>query len=181
MIPIQTLPATIEAIITAGPTPADTLDLVVQTVGKALNADRCFLYVRQPARGRGRTAFCWRKNKTITDKNTVQPDWQADTDTLPAQDPLIRAGLAGQPSVYVDDVETANPDVLNRQFERETFGHRALIHAHIQRDNQLWGILQPCMFGNPRHWTHEEKAPIEAILPLLQPVIAAFVEVDSKN
>ncbi|MCK8495741.1 GAF domain-containing protein [Spirosoma sp. RP8] len=177
MIPIHALSAAISQLVQAGRTPADTLNQVVENVGTALNADRCFLYVRQPDQGRGRTAFCWRKNETIPDKNTIQPDWQPDTKALPAEDPLIRAGLAMKPSVYVDDVETAGTEVLNRQFERDTFGHRALIHAHIQKDNQLWGILQPCMFGRARHWTEEEKTQIETILPLLQPVIAAYVAI----
>lgn len=178
MIPLHALSATIEKLIEAGHTPAHTLNQVVQIVGTALDADRCFLYVRQPDRGRGRTAFCWRRNPQIPDKNTIQPNWQPDTEELPTEDPLIRAGLSMKPSVYVDDVERAGPEVLNQQFERETFGHRALIHAHIQEGNQLWGILQPCMFGRARHWTEEEKAQIEAILPRLQPVIAAYVAVD---
>lgn len=172
---ITNLPAAIDELISAGLSPSDTLNQAVERVGVALRADRCFLYVRQPDQGRGRTAFCWRKHPGIPDKNTVRPDWEPDTDELPAQDPLIRAGLAMKPSVYVDDVETAGPQVLNRQFEEETFGHRALIHAHIQQDNKLWGILQPCMFGGPRHWTDEEKMQIEAILPRLQPVIASYV------
>ena len=175
MMSIELLPAAIDRLLKEGHPPADTLQQVVQYVGTALNADRCFLYVRQPDQARGRSAFCWRKNDQVPNKNTIQPDWQPDTTDLPAEDPLIRAGLNMQPSVYVDDVETAGPDVLNRQFEQETFGHRSLIHAHIQRDNQLWGILQPSVFGNPRHWTDEEKRQIEAILPRLQPVIAAYV------
>lgn len=175
MMPIESLPATIDALLMKGHAPDETLNQVVQIVGTSLSADRCFLYVRQPGRARGRTAFCWRKNDQIPDKNTIQPDWQPDMTDLPAEDPLIRAGLTMKPSVYVDDVETATPDVLNREFEQETFGHRALIHAHIQHDNQLWGILQPCVFGRPRHWTDEEKTQIEAILPRLQPVIKAYV------
>lgn len=175
MISLHTLPATIDERLAAGHDPAEILHDVVQCVGEALNADRCFLYVRQPDLERGRTAFCWRRNEQVPDKNTIQPHWQPDTTTLPAEDPLIRAGLAMKPSVYVDDVDTAASDVLNRDFERETFGHRALIHAHIQKDNKLWGILQPCMFGKPRHWTDGEKAQIEAILPRLQPVIEVYV------
>lgn len=178
MIPVNALSATIEKLIEAGHSPAYTLNQVVQIVGETLEADRCFLYVRQPDQGRGRTAFCWRKSQDIPDKNTIQPNWQPDTDELPAQDPLIRAGLAMKPSVYVDDVDTAGPEVLNRQFEQETFGHRALIHAHIQADNKLWGILQPCLFGRTRHWAEEEKTQIETILPHLQPVIAAYVTAD---
>lgn len=175
MTTIESLPAAIDALIAKSHSPGETLNDIVQTVGMALNADRCFLYVRQPDQQRGRTAFCWRKNDDVPDKNTIQPDWQPDTTDLPAEDPLIRAGLNRQPSVYVDDVEMATPDVLNRAFEQETFGHRALIHAHIQQDGQLWGILQPCMFDGPRHWTDDEKTQIEAILPRLQPVIAAYV------
>ncbi|MFD1143539.1 GAF domain-containing protein [Larkinella insperata] len=175
MTAIESLSATIEKLIAAGHPPDETLIQVVQTVGMALHADRCFLYVRQPDQGRGRTAFCWRKHEGIPDKNTIQPQWQPDTEQLPQQDPLIRAALAMKPSVFVDDVEKANPQVFNQQFERETFGHRALIHGHILRDNQLWGILQPCMFGQPRHWTEDEKTHFESILPRLQPVIAAYV------
>lgn len=175
MSTLQDLPQTINQLLLAGYSPAQTLDKVCQCVGRALKADRCFLYVRQPKHQRGRTAFCWRSHPGIPDKNTIRLDWQPDTDELPAQDPLIRAGLAMKPSVYVDDVTTAGPGVLNQHFEQETFGHRALIHAHIQADNQLWGILQPCMFGSPRHWTDEEKIQVEAILPSLVPVIAAYV------
>lgn len=153
--------------------PAETLQQLVQTVGMTLAADRCFLYVRQPDQQHGRIAFCWCKDETIP--NVIQPEWQPDTTDLPNEDPLFRAAITMRPSVYVDDVETAEPDVLNQDFEHKTFGHRALVHAHIQRDGQLWGILQPCMFGEPRHWTDEEKTQIESILPHLQPVIAAYV------
>lgn len=169
----NTLSAAIDAIVMKGYAPDETLNRVVQSVGLALNADRCFLYVRQPDQQHGRIAFQWRKDDTIPD--VIQPDWQPDTIDLPQEDPLFRAAIELRPSVYVDDVETATPDVLNREFEHKTFGHRALIHAHIQQDGQLWGILQPCLFGQPRHWTGDEKAEIELILPRLQPLIAAYV------
>ncbi len=173
MIPINSLPDAIDAIIIKSYAPAETLNEIVQTVGLALRADRCFLYVRQPDRQRGRIAFCWRKDDTIPD--VIQPDWQADTTDLPKEDPLFRAAIEMRPSVYVSDVETATPDVLNREFEHETFGHRALIHAHVQQNDQLWGILQPAVFGEPRQWTSDEKVAIETLLPRLHPVIERFV------
>jgi GAF domain-containing protein len=173
MADLNSLSATITNLLAQHHPPDATLNQVVEQVGKALNADRCFLYVRQPARQHGRIAFCWRKNDTIPD--VIQPDWQDDTTDLPQDDPLFRAAITLKPSVYVADVETAGSDVLNREFEHKTFGHRALIHAHITREGDLWGILQPCLFGQPRQWTPEEKTEIEAILPLLQPVIAAYV------
>ena len=150
-----------------------TLQKAVEKIGRYLGADRCFLYVRQPKEQQGRTAFQWRRNETIPD--VIQPNWQPDTTNLPKEDPLIRAGLAMQPSVYVADVDTASPDVLNRDFERRTFGHSALVHAHIQADGELWGILQPCVFGRPRQWSPSERAYIEKQLPGLLGPIRAFV------
>lgn len=173
MITTETLPAAIDDLLAQNLPPAETLDQVVQLVGTVVNAERCFLYVRQPDQQRGRIAFCWRKDETIPD--VIQPDWQPDTTDLPREDPLFRAAIEGRPSVYVDDVETAGPDVLNREYERKTFGHRALIHAHIQQDGQLWGILQPCQFIGPRAWTEIEKGHLEAVLPRLQPIIASYV------
>lgn len=149
------------------------LQKAVEKIGRYLGADRCFLYVRQPDQERGRTAFQWRRNETIPD--VIQPNWQPDTTQLPKEDPLIRAGLAMQPSIYVEDVERAAPDVLNRDFEQRMFGHRALVHAHIQADGQLWGILQPCVFGHPRQWSPNERAYIEKQLLGLVAPIKAFV------
>ncbi|GAB3557563.1 GAF domain-containing protein [Spirosoma fluminis] len=173
MATYHSIPDQINLLLAQNQSPEATLQQLVQTVGTALAADRCFLYVRQPDQQHGRIAFCWCRDDTIP--NVIQPDWQPDTIDLPNEDPLFRAANTMRPSVYVDDVETAGPDVLNRDFEHKTFGHRALIHAHIQQDGQLWGILQPCMFGKPRHWTGEEKAQLETALPCLQPVIADYV------
>ncbi|GAA4384670.1 GAF domain-containing protein [Hymenobacter koreensis] len=160
--------------LTARQEPEVALTEALAHIGHNLRADRCFLYVRDPARGRGRIALVWRLDEAIPDP---RHDWQDDTGELPQQDPLFRAALAAQPSVYVEDVEAAGPEVLNREFERRTFGHRALVHAHItDAEGQLWGILQPCVFGHPRHWTPEEHAYIEASLPLLLPVVQAYVQ-----
>ncbi len=148
------------------------LQKAVEKIGRYLGADRCFLYIRQPDQQRGRIAFQWRRNETIPD--VIQPDWQADTTHLPKEDPLIRAALNMQPSVYVEDVEKASSEVLNREFEQRTFGHRALVHAHVQADGQLWGILQPCVFGQPRQWSPNERAYIGKQLPGLLGPIQAF-------
>lgn len=154
------------------------LEAVVEQVGRYLGADRCFLYLRQPSQRHGRIAVQWRRNDRNVGPNipdVIQPDWQPDTDELPQEDPLFRAAITGQPSVYVADVETADPNVLNRDFENHTFGHRALIHAHVWADGQLWGILQPCVFGQPRIWTTDDRTYIEKQLPGLVAPIRAFV------
>ncbi|MBC6605790.1 GAF domain-containing protein [Hymenobacter sp. BT188] len=152
--------------------PAERLQRALDLVGPHLRVDRCFLYVRDPAQGRGRIAFVWRKNADVPDP---RHDWQNDTDDLPQEDPLFRAALAAQPSVYVEDVTQAGPEVLNQDFERRTFGHRALVHAHIIGDEQLWGILQPCVFDAPRPWTLADREYIEGAVPLLLPVIQDYI------
>ena len=40
-------------------------------------------------------------------------------------------------------METANPEIVNQEFERKEFGHRAHKSSHNRWDGQLWGILQP--------------------------------------
>ena len=155
MIPVPNLSADVDQLLKTGLTPADTLHQLVQLVGTALEADRCFLYVRQPDQKRGRTAFCWRRNEQIPDD--IQPDWQPDTGALPDQDPLIGPGWPCAPRSTSMMWRRPGLGVLNRDFERDTFGHRALIHAHIERDGQLWGILQPCLFGKPATGPRQRK------------------------
>ncbi|UOQ52342.1 GAF domain-containing protein [Hymenobacter cellulosivorans] len=162
----------LHAVLTSPAPPADTLQHALDLVGPHLAVDRCFLYVRDPKQGRGRIAFVWRLHEAVPDP---RHDWQDDTTELPKQDPLFRAALAAQPSVFVDDVHAAGPEVLNREFERTTFGHRALVHAHITEQGQLWGILQPCVFGHPRHWTAAERDYLTAAAPLFVPVIQEYM------
>ena len=159
--------------LTASPTPAENLQSALDLIGPHLRADRCFLYVRDPAQERGRIALVWRLDEAVPDP---RHDWQDDTGDLPTQDPLFRAALAAQPSVFVDDVSEAGPEVLNQEFERRTFGHRALVHAHITEHGQLWGILQPCVFGHPHHWTAAEREYLDAAVPLLLPVVQAYMQ-----
>lgn len=164
--------AELQAALAAPDPPAARLQAALDLVGPAVRADRCFLYVRDPAQARGRIAFVWRLDEAVPDP---RHDWQADTGELPQEDPLFRAALACRPSVFVDDVSEAGPEVLNQDFERRTFGHRALVHAHITDQGQLWGILQPCVFGHPHHWTAAERDYLASALPYFLPVIQEYM------
>lgn len=164
--------ADLTAVLAAENPPAEALQQALGLIGPHVRADRCFVYVRDPAQGRGRIAFVWRLDEAVPDP---RHDWQDDTGELPAQDPLFRAALAARPSVFVEDVTEAGPEVLNQDFERRTFGHRALVHAHITAGGELWGILQPCVFGHPRHWTAAEREYLEAAVRLLLPVVKEYM------
>lgn len=169
----ETAAAALAAALAAPAPPAERLQAALDRIGPHLGVDRCFLYVRDPARARGRIALVWRLDEAVPDP---RHPWQDDTGPLPAEDPLFRAALATQPSVFVDDVHAAGPDVLNQDFERRTFGHRALVHAHICENGQLWGILQPCVFGHPRHWSGADRAYLAAATAALLPVVQAYMQ-----
>ena len=160
------------ALAAPGVPPETRLQAALDLVGPEVRADRCFLYVRDPQREKGRIALVWRLDEAVPDP---RHDWQTDTGDLPQKDPLFRAALAARPSVFVEDVSEAGPDVLNQDFERRTFGHRALVHAHITEGATLWGILQPCVFGHPHHWTAAERAYLEGALPCFLPVIQEYM------
>ena len=165
--------AELRAALAAEASPEARLQAALDLAGPHLRADRCFLYVRNPARERGRIALVWRLDEAVPDP---RHPWQDDTGDLPQEDPLFRAALACRPSVFVADVSEASPEVLNQEFERKTFGHRALVHAHITENGQLWGILQPCVFGHPRHWTAAERAYLDKAVQLLRPVVQAYMD-----
>lgn len=142
-------------------------------LGKTLKCDRCFLYLRDPETKLGKVTHCWRRNWQIPE--ILDPDWKPEPDSLAQEDPLFAAALRAEPTIFIEDVETADPQVVNRSFERENFGHRALIHAHLRHDGALWGILQPCLFGQPRTWTESERSVITQVEQQLTPLAIAYV------
>jgi GAF domain-containing protein len=151
----------------------DILNQVVKEMGETLNVDRCFLSVRDPSKERCRTPFVWRRNNSIAG-DYFQMKWVEESSFV-TDDPLYRAALACQPSIYVTDIEQVPPEILNREFEDRYFGHRAFIHGHIVKDGQLWGTLEPCVFNHPRQWTQNERTFIETLLPMLADHVQTFV------
>jgi hypothetical protein len=116
----------------------------------------------------------WQRNPDIPDIG--EPDWKLEPAGLPKEDPMFAAALRTAPSIYIEDIETADPKVLNKEFERHNLGHRALIHAHLSQDGQLWGILQPCVFGQKRIWSASDRAIITQLESKLVPVVIEYVK-----
>lgn len=103
------------------------------------------------------------------------PGWKLESAALAKDDPMFAAALNLQSSIFVEDVETAGPRVLNRDFERETFGHRALVHAHLHSEKKLWGILQACVFDEPRSWSQSDRYLTEQAVSWLTPFAIEYV------
>ncbi|WP_017651928.1 GAF domain-containing protein [Fortiea contorta] len=149
---------------------------LLQAVGEFLQCDRCFLYLHNPNLYLGKVAFCWVRTPNLP--SIHNEEWVSQPSSLVDEDPMFAAALRTQPSIFVEDVETADSQILNRQFEQENFGHRALIHAHICDDGQLWGVLQPCIFNHPRIWTEYEREVINNIVEKIAPLTVAYIKSD---
>ncbi len=139
-----------------------------------LQCDRCFLYLRNPYTNTGHTPYCWRRNPTVPD--VTSEEIKVEPDSLRQEDPLFAAALDAKPSIYIEDVETADPSVVNLEFEQKSFGHRALIHAHLRQDGVTWGILQPCVFSQPRIWTEFDHSVMTQLEQKITPIAVAYVK-----
>lgn len=154
--------------------PEAIFSTLLPVLGDLLQCDRCFLYLRHPQTNIGKVVSCWCRSPEYPD--VTDSDWKAEpTDLINNEDPLFAAALRAEPSIFVEDVETADPKVVNKDFERKNFGHRALIHAHLCDKNQLWGILQPCVFDQPRVWTETDREIISDVIDKLTPIVVNYV------
>ncbi|MGB3308448.1 MAG: GAF domain-containing protein [Nodosilinea sp.] len=150
------------------------MEEILAVLGQQLRCDRVFLYLRSPNSQLGRVPVCWRAQRSVP--IVYDPTWKLEASDLPKADPMFAAALNAQPSIFVEDVETAGPEVLNREFERQTFGHRALVHAHLCLEQKLWGILQACVFDTPRAWNQRDRQLIEQAVAWLTPIAMTYVK-----
>lgn len=102
-----TLPKTIQSILDTNGTLDSIFSALLPALGKVLQCDRCFLYVRNPQTKFGKVAYCWKQNDQIPD--LTYTEWQLEPAWLPQEDPLFAAALRAEPSIYIEDVETASP------------------------------------------------------------------------
>jgi GAF domain-containing protein len=164
--------AVLDAVFTQYREPESLFSALLPALCEVLSADRCFLHVRNPTT-RMHRVFCWRRSSEMPDVST--PGWQKEEE-WEKEDPMFAAALRTAPSIFVDDVETASPEVLNLEFERKYLKHRALVHAHLCQDQQLWGILQPCLFDSPRVWTSADRSIIASVIEKITPLVVDYVK-----
>lgn len=170
----RALPPVLESILSSAGDPEEIFALLLPALGRTLRCDRCFLYLRDPETSMGRVAYCWISSPAYP--TIFDPDWKPEPATLSQEDPLFAAALRAEASIYIEDVETADPSLLNQEFEQHNFGHRALIHAHLVWQGQLWGILQPAIFGQPRVWADFDHTVISQVEKRLAPLAATYVK-----
>jgi GAF domain-containing protein len=168
------LPKVLQKILATNSEPDAVFRALMPALSKVLQCDRCFLYLRDPQTSIGRAAYCWCRSPEYP--NVTGSDWCQEPESLPKEDPLFAAALRAEASIFVEDVETASSEVVNLAFEQKHFGHRALVHAHLCQDKQLWGILQLCIFDQPRIWTEFDRSVIAQVEKNIAPLAAAYVK-----
>jgi GAF domain-containing protein len=171
------LPESLTLILAEGNSPQQVVTELLPAMGEVLQSDRCFLHLRNPQTRRHQN-LCWRQNPNIPDTSTQ--NWEPEM-AWELEDPMFAAALRCAPSIFVEDIETAAPEVLNVEFERENLGHRALIHAHICQDGVLWGILQPALFGRSRLWSKRDRWIVGEVVERVRPFVVAYVREETQK
>lgn len=149
------------------------LEQALPWFGEQLQCDRVFLYARSPKSQLGRVPYSWQRHADVP--KIFDPNWKLEPPSLPSHDPMFAAALQAQPSLFIEDVETASPEQVNRDFEQQNFGHRALIHAHLCIERKLWGILQACVFDHPRVWSRDDRSLTEQMVGWFAPLTREYV------
>jgi GAF domain-containing protein len=170
------LPSDIEAAFAHDDATA-TFDALMPAYCSAVAADRCFLYLRDASTGRGGTVACWSEDGRWPDMRGEFVPEPADLFTL---DPMMGIAARQPEALFIDDIETAGPEVLNLEFEQRDFGHRALIHAPVYADGELVGILEPCTFGEPHAWSAADRELTAAVQERLGPVAGAWLQAEPR-
>jgi GAF domain-containing protein len=169
------LPPAIEAAFESDDAEA-VFDAVMPVLCDALSADRCFLYLRDGMTGRGGTVASWSADARGED---MRRPFAPEIDDLFAVDPMMGIASRNPEALFIADVETAGPEILNLEFERD-FGHRALIHAPVYDEGQLIGILEPCTFGDPHPWTEDDRILTAAVQARLGPVAGEWLRAEPR-
>ena len=154
------------------------LSFLVESLGELLPCERCALFLRNPDNGLSKMTHLW--NSRPEHPLSRSDDWVAESPTLARDDPMFGEALVNPIALYIDYIEAEPADRVNLEFEREHFAHSALIHAPLHFQGQMVGILEPCVFDKPRHWSDDNKKLIAEIQEKIAPMCAEYVRTHAK-
>ncbi len=150
---------------------------LMEAFGNALGCDRCLLFLRDPTTTRNSMTHSWLRLPEFAYKRGINnSEWPEMSPTLLEDDPMFAEALRNPLALYIEDIEKAPPELLSWEYELEHFGHRALIHAPIYLDGEMFGILEPCTFGTQtRKWSYEDRRLTELVQSKVGPIAADYV------
>jgi GAF domain-containing protein len=171
------LPALLENLIMGESDPQQSLDqrltALMQTLCQVWSCERCFLCLRDPQSSLTRIthSHCTRSDR----ESLLESSWMLE-DAAILSDPLMILAFQSPHPVYVEDVKTADASTIDLAYEQQVFKSRALIHAPIYAQGQLYGILEPCVFDQPRIWTEADRWVTVQMQQRLSPLVLAYLK-----
>lgn len=151
----------------------DPLAESMRVIGECLECDRSILFLREPESKYACMTHTW--NRKADFELQWGNGWQPESPTLADDDPLFAEALRNPSALFIEDIETAGAQILDADYERENFHHRALIHAPLYHEGLMWGIFEPSVFGAPRTWTDSDRAITTWLQKKLAPLAARYV------
>ena len=158
--------------------PDALLSALMAALGMALDCDRCVLFLRDPHSRQARAPHRWQRKPEFA-LARANDGWHVEPDSLVDDDPMFELALRDPAALYIDDVLTADQSLVNGPYEVENFGHRALVHAPIYHHGLMYGILEPCVMGQPRDWSPPDRATVAMVQERIAPAVAAYVLANS--
>ena len=153
--------------------PDQRLASVVEALVRTLWTDRAFIYMRdQVAR---QVAYTHLHANDPNWRRFSLGRWSREPDPETLSEPMLKRAFSDPRAHFIDDIETAPPDVLNKHFERSFFGHRALIHAPLYQGATFYGILETATRHQPRIWSTDEKDLIRWLQPRTAELCQAYL------
>ncbi len=164
----------VHRLLNSGAAPDKLLGDLMPLLCKALDCDRCVLFLRDPHTRRSRATHAWERKPEYA-LTRVDYGWQEEPPSLVEDDPMFAEALRSPVALYIEDVTTADRSLVNREYELKYFRHRALVHAPLYHDGLMYGILEPCVMEAPRLWTSADREIIAVVQERIAPVAARYV------
>jgi GAF domain-containing protein len=167
------IPKDLKSLLEEGGSDDVLLTRLSERYARSISADRCILFLRNPDDRRSKATHEWVRAPRFRFRRGDR-GWVAPSATLLEDDPMFAEALRNPVALYIEDVEAADPALVNREYER-AFGHRALIHAPFYHAGKMFGILEPCVFDEPRVWSETDRLITAWVQERFAPHAAAYV------
>ncbi len=172
---MSTIPADLKALFDDPEPIEESFGRLMELYGRAIGADRCLLFLYEPVARKARCTHQWVARPEWA---FARPDkgWDAmDQDAVAREDPMFALALSEPEALFIDDIEKADPALVNAPYEIENFKHRGLVHAPLMENGVLWGILEPCVIAAPRAWTQADRDVTAWVQERLTPLAIRYV------
>jgi len=172
----MTIPAKLRDVFASDATDDAKMTRLMEVLCDVLDCDRCLLFLRDPATRKTRCTHGYHTDPAFAFDRPDQ-GWVPHPPSIETDDPMFAEAMRNPDALFIEDIETAPSDLVNAAYEREHFKHRALIHAPLQHDGKLYGVLEPCTMTEPRAWSEADREitawTIKQLTPIAMDYIAA--------